>query len=248
METSTRRHAEHRRHLIHGRLAAAVATVVGVVLIIGMIALSRTSLAHARRLEVAGASALSRSDVVGLSGLGRRTNVLWFDERAAEDRLRADPWVADADVSISWPFTIEISVIEREPVAVATDGLRTVLVAGDGTALSGAAYPVKQLPTIELAASGTSEGATQGPVGAARALGAMDPELRSRVKRMRVLFDGTLELWLRSGPHVRFGAPTDIGPKARAIAQALAWASSEGERILTLTVVSPGAPAATLAP
>jgi hypothetical protein len=47
---------------------------------------------------------------------------------------------------------------------------------------------------------------------------------------------------------VRFGAPSGVAPKARAIAQALAWAEAEGERILTLSVVSPSAPAATLAP
>jgi hypothetical protein len=53
---------------------------------------------------------------------------------------------------------------------------------------------------------------------------------------------------LRSGPLVRFGTPASAAPKARAIAQALAWADASGERILSLSVVSPSAPAALLAP
>jgi hypothetical protein len=76
----------------------------------------------------------------------------------------------------------------------------------------------------------------------------MDPDLRASVVRVSVLLDGTLEVRLRSGPRIRFGSPSAFAPKARAISQALAWADAEGERLLSLSVVSAVAPAATLAP
>jgi cell division protein FtsQ len=247
LETSTLRDAGPRLPLVRGPLAVALASVLLVSLLIGIVLASRTSVLHARRLEVSGASSLSRADVLELSGLGRRTNIVWLNDGAAEDRLRQDPWIADAEVSVAFPFTIRIEVTERHPVAVATDGLRTVLIAGDGTALSSTA-PARGLPVIQLPAPGTGEGVASSPVGAARALGALSPDLRARVSRVSVRSDGTLEVWLRSGPRVSFGAPTQIGAKARTIAVALAWAATEGERIVALSVVSPLAPAATLAP
>ena len=215
--------------------------------IAAVVAASRTSLFHARHLEVSGTSSLSRADVLEIAGLDRRTNVAWLDEDAAERRLEANAWVADAEISVSIPFTVEISVTEREPVAVAWDGRRRVLLAGDGTSL-GSPGPERGLPLIELPPSGVSEGTAASPQGAARALGAMAPDLRSRVARVRVLLDGTLEVWLRSGPRVSFGAPDAVGLKARAIARALAWAEREGEQITALSVVSPASLAATLAP
>lgn len=217
--------------------------------ITGVVA-SRTGLLHARAITVEGEARLSRARVVSIAGLDRRTNVLWFDEGAAERRLEADPWVADAEIGVGLPWTIEIAIREREPVAVVSDRGEEVLVAADGTALGPPwrSAVARRLPRIDLGAVRTVEGATRDPAGAAIAIGAMAPDLRARVSRVAVLLDGTLEVWLRSGPRIRYGAPTGVRPKAAAIARALAWATEEGERILTLSVVSPVAPAATLAP
>ena len=205
---------------------------------------------HARTIEVSGHSALSRAEVVAIAALDRRTNVLWFDDGAAERRLESNAWVADAEITVSLPSTIRIAVTERVPVAIATDGRGDMLVAGDGTTLGSPERPsdARGLPKIELAATDVIEGSPQSPAGAALALGAMGVDLRADVARISVLLDGTLEVWLRSGARVRFGAPTSIAPKARAIARALAWAEAEGEQILVLSVVSPSTPAATLAP
>jgi cell division septal protein FtsQ len=151
---------------------------------------------------------------------------------------------------VSLPLTIQISITERVPVAVASDGRESVLVASDGTMLGPAPRSVaaRGLPLIELPADGSLDGATRTPVGAALALGAMDEDLRSAVERVSVLTDGTLEIWLRSGPRVSFGRATAVGSKARAIARALAWANIEGERILSLSVVAPSTPSAILTP
>jgi hypothetical protein len=75
----------------------------------------------------------------------------------------------------------------------------------------------------------------------------MSPELRDRVKSVAVQLDGTLVLTMRAGPRVWFGTPTQIVAKARAIERMLVWEQAEGERIQRLSVVAPGAPAATLA-
>jgi cell division protein FtsQ len=214
------------------------------VLVAGLVFLSRTSLLDARRIEVTGADHVHRADLVRIAGVTKDTNVLWFDDGAAERRLEAEPWIANADVSASFPLTIRIAVTERTPVAV-MGGADGSLIAGDGTAL-GASSDARGLPRIDLGTVTTAEGRAPTPVGAARALGAMPAGLRSRVTRVSVLLDGTLELRLEGGTRIRFGSPDDTARKVEAIRRVLAWVDEEGNAIRTLSVVAPSAPAATL--
>ena len=243
MEISTSRPAEWFRSLGATRRAAIVAGVI-VVFAGGALFASRTSLLDARRIEVSGAGHVHRVDLVAIAGVSKDTNVLWFDDGAAERRLEAEPWIARADVSASFPLTIEIEVTERTPVAAISGGKRS-LIAGDGTVL-GDSTGAGRLPTIELGTVTTAEGRPPSPVGAARALGAMPPALRSRVTRVRVMLDGTLDLRLRDGATVRFGTSDEAARKVEAIRRVLAWAERKGRAIRELSVAAPSAPAATL--
>ena len=244
MGISTSRPAEWFRSL-RGRRRPALIAVGSVVLLIGGVAASRSSVFDVRRIEVSGADHLHRPQIVRIAGVSNATNALWLDEGVVERRLEAEPWIADADVRVTLPLTVEIAVHERSPVAVA-QGAVTSLMAADGTALGSGRIP-RGLPVIELGAAGPVEGIRPSPVGAARALGAMAPALRAQVARVRVLLDGSLELRLRGGPTVRFGTPEDAQRKAVTIQRMLAWAGSEGTPLRTLSVVSALAPAATLA-
>ena len=220
-------------------------TVGSVVLLIGGVAASRSSVFDVRRIEVTGTDHLHRPQIVRIADVSNATNALWLDEGVVERRRESEPWIADADVRVTLPLTVEIAVHERSPVAVA-QGAVTSLMAADGTALGSGRIP-RGLPVIELGAAGPVEGIRPSPVGAARALGAMAPALRAQVARVRVLLDGSLELRLRGGPIVRFGTPEDAERKAVTIQRMLAWAGSEGTPLRTLSVVSALAPAATLA-
>ena len=234
---------------------------VGVVAIgAGAFFASRTSLLDARRIEVSGARHVHRAEILSIARVSRDTNVVWLDEHAAEGRLEDEPWIANANVSISLPLAIRIAVTERTPVAVVA-GEGGSLIAGDGTVLPDAPGPDApgpdasgpdasgrrdRLPTIDLGILTAAEGRPQSPVGAARALGAMPPALRSQVRRVRVALDGTLELRLGGGTTVRFGTPDDAVTKVQTIRRVFAWAEREGRAIRTLSVVTPVAPAATL--
>jgi hypothetical protein len=126
------------------------AVVAGIVVAFGagVILASRTSLMDARRIEVSGADHLHRADLVATAGVSKDTNVLWFDEGAARRRLEAEPWIAKAEVSGSFPLTIEIAVTERTPVAV-TGGRAGSLIAGDGTADRARHRDDRRWPTAE---------------------------------------------------------------------------------------------------
>jgi cell division protein FtsQ len=228
---------------LRGRRRRALIAVGSVALVIGGVAASRTSLFDVRGIDVSGADHLHRPQIVRIAGVSNATNALWLDEGVAERRLEAEPWIADADVRVTLPLTVEIVVHERVPVAVAR-GTVTSLMAADGTVLGSGTVP-RGLPVIELGGAGSVEGIRPSPIGAARALGAMEPALRAQVARVRVLLDGTLEMRLRDGPRVRFGTPEDAERKAETIRQMLAWAGSEGTPLRTISVVSALAPAAT---
>ncbi|HET9248439.1 MAG TPA: FtsQ-type POTRA domain-containing protein [Actinomycetota bacterium] len=243
MGISTSRPAEWLR-AISARRRAVLIAAGSVGLVVAALAASRSFAFDVRRVEVSGIEHLHRPQVVRVAGISDATNALWLDEGAVERRLEAEPWVEAADVRVTLALTVEIAVRERAPVAVAK-GASTTLMAADGTALGSGKTP-RGLPVIELAGVGSVEGVRPSPVGAARALGAMNPSLRAQVARVRVLLDGTLELHLRDGPTVRFGTPEDARRKASTIRRFLEWARIEGTPLRSLTVVSPLAPAASL--
>jgi cell division septal protein FtsQ len=207
---------------------------------------SRSSVFHARGIEVVGASHLSRAEVVATAGVSRQTNVLWFDQEAVERSLERDPWVASADVGVSFPWDIRIAIVERIPVAIASSEVGDILVAGDGTQL-GPAGRSGGLPRIRLPLAPVFEGLRASPAGAATAVGALAPEIRGRVSSVTVLADGTLRMRLDGGVIIRYGSASGLQRKADAIGQILTWAASEGERLVLVNVVAPDLPAVKLA-
>jgi cell division protein FtsQ len=214
---------------------------------IGLVALSRGSWLDAREVDVGGEAHLSRGEVVRAAGLQRPTNVLWLDETEIERRLEAQPWIRSATVSTALPWTIRVSIVERVPVAVTTDGGSRSLVAGDGTVL-GAATSLRGLPRIELPPVLATTGGRPPAAGAASALGAMDPDLRAAVGRVIVGSDGTLDVRLRDGTDVRYGDADELARKARALAETLAWAHTSATSLSRISLLAPGSPAVTFAP
>jgi len=206
---------------------------------------SRSSVLHARGIEVLGGAHRSRAEIVAAAEVSRQTNVLWFDEAAVETRLEADPWIASADVGVSLPWTIEITVVERTPVAVATGAVGEVLVAADGTELGPASHS-GGLPRIRLPIGPTFEGLHASPGPAARAIGAMGPDLRAKVASVTVAADGTLQVRLLGGVGIRYGSASELRRKAAALDRILAWAEAEGQSLATVNLVAPDLPAVKL--
>jgi cell division protein FtsQ len=245
LEISIPFRAEMGRRLARARVPLLVVAAVLAVGAAGVF-VSRSAAFHARSVEVSGLSQLTRDAVVGRAGVSTSTNVVWLDEAAVERRLELDPWIAAADVRVAFPWTIEITVLERSPVAVAIDGDAGVVVAADGTPL-GEPNGLRRLPRIELPIPAMSEDPVASARGAALALAAMPRELRARVASVSVLADHTLELRMDDGVVVRYGRAVEPGPKAQTLSGVLAWAEREGKRLALVNVVSPEAPAVELA-
>jgi hypothetical protein len=136
-------------------------------------------------------------------------------------------------------------VRERVPVAVVDGGFGAMLLAGDGTLL-GPAERGRRLPIVHAPPAWLRVGPDEGLEGAARTLSALAVGVRTRVQRLEIAPDGALEIVLRDGMRIAFGAPEAFGAKARAIAEALDWADAAGEAVRTIDVIAPGTPAVSL--
>lgn len=224
-------------------LAWRLLLVIGasVALAAALIGLTRTELFRVRSIEVEGAVNVSRAQVVWDSRIDQHMNAFWLDERAVERRLEEDPRILRADVEVSLPGTVDVTVWERPAVAAAVQPSGFVLLAGDGTALRSsqrsAGLPLVVVPTIPR-----SEGPAPSVVGPARALGALDPQLRATVRRVFAAAD-SLTLVLDGGLRISYGAPDSFAAKARSIEEVLAWASGTQQSLRSIDVTAPGAPA-----
>jgi len=96
--------------------------VVGLVLAYGAyrgaIGTVRAHVLQVDRIVVRGNERLSQGEVLALlSGL-RGENLVWADLGAWRARLLASPWVRDAALRRSLPSTIEVVVLERQPIGI----------------------------------------------------------------------------------------------------------------------------------
>jgi cell division protein FtsQ len=215
---------------------ALVAAVAGALVVGGAVA-SRSALFAVRTIEVTGVARLSTDRIVARAHLDQPTNALWLDEGAVERRLERHAWVFDARVSVELPSTVRIAIVERTPIAVATDRFGEMFVAADGTAL-GRADDSAGLPSIE--SSGGSR------VTAASALSAMSAALRASVTSVAVGDGGTVEIRLRDGPTVHFGSSDRLSAKAHVLERILAWADANDDELAAIDLMAPGAPAVEL--
>lgn len=251
--TSTPRSAEPLGLLRRGTVprwqrvgAAALGLCLAALAVAGLV-VGRSSVFAVDRIRVLGEDHLRAAEVVRRSGIVPGTNLLFLDARAVERRIEADPWVRDAVVSRTFPSTVTIRVVERDPVAVVERNGGAVLVASDGTEL-GPGPPDPGLPLLTAERDAPGGGAAVPATGApARALAALPPGLRARVREVAVLPDGGLRLRLASGTRVLFGGPDRAVEKGRVLRSILRWAEGEGVALATVDVRAPWAPSASVA-
>jgi cell division protein FtsQ len=224
-----------------GRTRLLVAA--GALALLGLLVLgvTYTPVFRARHLDVEGERTLRIAQVLRIAGVDDGTNVFHLDPSAVEASLRSSPWIADAEVERDLPSTIRIRIIERAPVArVSVDGLARSI-AGDGTLLPGGAV---DLPVVR---------ASLGPIDAAewtsgaRALAALAPQIRSRVRAVVVATDGSLMIKLDPNLEVAYGAPGDEEAKAAALHAVLTWAKQGDVSLVSIDLRVPIAPTATTA-
>lgn len=87
-------------------------------------------------ISLAGRKQLAEKDILATAGVSGRTSLLFLDVEAARARLKANPWIADAEVRKLYPGRLQITIEEREAFALWQKDGKLSVIAGDGAMLA----------------------------------------------------------------------------------------------------------------
>ena len=193
-----------------------VVLVLAVVVAGGAVGVTQSPLLDVDRVGVSGGTHATDAAVRSAAGIRIGRSMISVDPVAAQHRVEALPWVAEARVTRRWPASVHVVVTERVPVAVAGSDAGAVLVDRTGAVL-GAAGDVDNLPVIPIAHP-PAAGDRLAP--RARALVSMldrlPPALGKQVTKALVRSDG-LGLVLNDGVRVHLGDGTRLAAKSDAV-------------------------------
>ena len=100
-------------------------------------------------VAVTGSVHLSRDEVLAAAGITGSTSLLFLDVEDARDRLKANPWIADANVLKLYPGELQIGIKERGAFALWQKDGRLSVIAADGTVLDTVVSPgMTRLPLV----------------------------------------------------------------------------------------------------
>jgi cell division protein FtsQ len=82
-----------------------------------------------------GRKQLSQDEVLAIGGINGRSSLLFLDAATVRDRLKANPWIADATILKLYPGQLQIDIVERTAFALWQQDGQLSLIADDGAVL-----------------------------------------------------------------------------------------------------------------
>ena len=86
-------------------------------------------------VNISGRKQLTQDEVLAIGGVSGRRSLLFLDAADVRDRLKANPWIADATVLKLYPDRLSIEITERNAFALWQDRGQLSLIAADGAVL-----------------------------------------------------------------------------------------------------------------
>ena len=114
---------------------------------------SRNALANSAGFRITavainGRKQLSQDEVLGIGGVNGRSSLLFLDAATVRDKLKANPWIADATVLKFYPGQLQIDIVERTAFALWQQGGRLSVISDDGAVLE--PYVSRRFVTLPL--------------------------------------------------------------------------------------------------
>jgi cell division protein FtsQ len=193
-----------------------------------------SSLVAIDNVDVVGVTAGERSQIIGqLTDASESMTTLHVDRAKLESIAKQFPTVASISIDPNFPHGMRIEVTERPPTMVLTSGDQQVPVAADGTVLAGVQVADDEhLPTLEVDKLPTTARLSGTELDEALVVGAAPEELRPLIEKVELTKEFGVQLTLRGGIPVRFGAGAAAREKWSAVAAVLA-----DPKLTTLTYV-----------
>src|SRR6476661_7324105 len=82
-----------------------------------------------------GRKQLSQDEILAVGGVSGRSSLLFLDADNVRDKLKANPWIADATVLKLYPGQLMIEITERKAFALWQEAGRISVIADDGAVL-----------------------------------------------------------------------------------------------------------------
>jgi cell division protein FtsQ len=86
-------------------------------------------------VAINGRKQLTQDEVLAIGGVNGRSSLLFLDAEAVRDRLKANPWIAEATVLKLYPGQLQIDIVERSAFALWQQDGRLSVIADDGAVL-----------------------------------------------------------------------------------------------------------------
>jgi cell division protein FtsQ len=114
---------------------------------------ARNAAANAAGFRIAsvtlnGRKQLTQDEILAIGGVNGRSSLLFLDAATVRDRLKANPWIADANVLKLYPDRLQIDITERSAFALWQQDGRLAVVADDGAVLE--TYVSRRFATLPL--------------------------------------------------------------------------------------------------
>ncbi len=182
-----------------------------------------SSLVSVKHVTVNGVTTPDGEQVVAaLTDAAKGMSTLHVDQARLEGAVSEFPTVAGVSVDPSFPSGMTITVAERPPALIASDGKSETPVAADGTILTGVQLPkreVADLPVLKVNQVRTShlEGS---PLSKALVIGAAPEPLRPLIDGEKIEPDTGVVVTMKGGFRIEFGS-SDLAVRKWAAAAAV---------------------------
>ena len=95
-----------------------------------------------------GRKQLSQDEILAVGGISGRSSLLFLDADSVRDKLKANPWIAEATVLKLYPGQLQIDITERKAFALWQEAGRLSVIADDGAVLE--PYVSRRFLTLPL--------------------------------------------------------------------------------------------------
>jgi cell division protein FtsQ len=155
-------------------------------------------------IAINGRKQLSQDEVLGIGGVNGRSSLLFLDAATVRDKLKANPWIADATVLKFYPGQLQIDIVERTAFALWQQGGRLSVISDDGAVLE--PYVSRRFVTLPLVVGKGAETRARDFL----ALLARYPQVHSVTKAAIFVGERRWNLRLKDGLDIRL-PENDIG-------------------------------------